>query len=170
MQRHPIHGQRGFSLIEVLITVLVVSVGMLGLAALQLASIKNTNSAFLRTQATLATADLIDRMRAQPGLYAETAWTYDGCATGAAAPRSFQDWECLVDTLGLPPPSSGNTSRALVNCQSGNACGAGNCEVVVRWDDGRAERVAAAPTPGTNPPTPVRDVTDVAFRVCSRLL
>jgi type IV pilus assembly protein PilV len=56
--------QGGFSLIEVLIAVLVFSVGLLGLAGLQAISLKNVHSAYLRTQATFLAYDMIDRMRA----------------------------------------------------------------------------------------------------------
>jgi len=42
----------GFTLIEVLIAALVLAVGLLGLAGLQAASIKNNLSAYKRSQAT----------------------------------------------------------------------------------------------------------------------
>jgi type IV pilus assembly protein PilV len=55
---------RGFTLIEVLVAVLVLSVGLLGLAGLQATSLRSNHSAYLRTQALILTYDLIDRMRA----------------------------------------------------------------------------------------------------------
>lgn len=58
----------GFTLIEVLVAVLVLSVGLLGLAGLQATSLKSNHSAYLRTQAVLLTYDLIDRMRANRNL------------------------------------------------------------------------------------------------------
>ena len=54
----------GFSMIEVLVTLLVLSIGLLGLAAMQVRSIKNTHSAYLRSQATYLAYDMLDRMRA----------------------------------------------------------------------------------------------------------
>jgi len=54
----------GFTLIEVLIAALVLSVGLLGLAGLQAASIKNNLSAYNRSQATQLAYDMADRMRA----------------------------------------------------------------------------------------------------------
>ncbi|MEN8131095.1 MAG: type IV pilus modification protein PilV [Pseudomonadota bacterium] len=59
-----INGMRGFSLIEVLVAVLVLSIGLLGLAGLQKTSISNTHSSYLRSQANYLIYDLIDRMRA----------------------------------------------------------------------------------------------------------
>ncbi len=55
--------QQGISLLEVLISVLVLSVGLLGLGKLQLFSLKGSNNAHFRTIASILAADLGDRMR-----------------------------------------------------------------------------------------------------------
>jgi type IV pilus assembly protein PilV len=54
----------GFTLIEVLIAMLVLGVGLLGLAGLQASSLRNTQSAYNRSLATEVAYDLADRMRA----------------------------------------------------------------------------------------------------------
>src|SRR5690606_3260878 len=56
--------QHGFSLIEVLVALLVLSVGLLGLAMLQIEGLKHNTDAYYRTQATVLAYDIIDRMRA----------------------------------------------------------------------------------------------------------
>lgn len=56
--------ERGFSLLEVMIAVLIVSVGLLGLAGLQALALKNNTSASQRTIATQLAYDMTDRMRA----------------------------------------------------------------------------------------------------------
>lgn len=56
----------GFSLLEVLIALLVLSLGLLGLAALQVTSLKFNTESYYRTQATFLAYDIIDRMRANP--------------------------------------------------------------------------------------------------------
>lgn len=56
--------QRGFSLIEVLIAVVVLSIGLLGIAALQGVSLRSSNESVDRTEANLAVYDLLDRIRA----------------------------------------------------------------------------------------------------------
>ncbi len=58
--------QRGFSLIEVLISLLVLAVGLLGLGGLQVASLKGASNAHSRNVATMAAMELADRMRANP--------------------------------------------------------------------------------------------------------
>lgn len=60
----PSHTQRGFSLFEVLITVVVVSVGLLGLAGLQFAGLRASNNAQDATYAMQVAQDLADRIRA----------------------------------------------------------------------------------------------------------
>ena len=61
-----LHGrkQRGFSLVEILVALLVLSLGLLGTAALLSTSLRSSNSAYLRTQAALYAYDMLDRMRA----------------------------------------------------------------------------------------------------------
>ena len=53
----------GFSLIEVLVALFVLSIGLLGLAALQTTGLRFSHQSYERTQATLQAYDIIDRMR-----------------------------------------------------------------------------------------------------------
>ena len=55
--------QSGFSLIEVLVALIILAIGLLGLASLQMTSLKFNTDAYLRTQATTLAYDVIDRMR-----------------------------------------------------------------------------------------------------------
>lgn len=56
--------QSGLSLLEILITVLILAIGSLGMASLQLTGLKYSTGAYGRTQATLLANDMIDRIRA----------------------------------------------------------------------------------------------------------
>lgn len=58
---------RGFSLIEVLVALVVLSIGLLGIAALQVDSVRNGQSALQRTRAVNFAVDMADRIRANPG-------------------------------------------------------------------------------------------------------
>jgi type IV pilus assembly protein PilV len=55
---------RGMTLVEVLVTMVITSVGLLGVAAMQLTSLRNNYDAYVRSQAAMLAADLLDRMRA----------------------------------------------------------------------------------------------------------
>ncbi|MEJ2108263.1 MAG: type IV pilus modification protein PilV [Acidiferrobacteraceae bacterium] len=150
--------QRGFTLTEVLIAVLVLAVGLLGLAGLQLAGMKSNHSAYLRSQATIVAYDLLDRMRADPAGFTDRQFVMDTSADSGNP--QFEAWEHTLLSLDLPPPADGG-SQGAVDCRAGNGCGNGNCEVVVRWDDSRGEHASAG---GGG-----RDAANMAYRVCSRL-
>lgn len=55
--------QKGFTLIEILVALLILAVGLLGTASLLLLSMKSNQSASQRTQASLLAYDLAERMR-----------------------------------------------------------------------------------------------------------
>lgn len=55
---------RGFTMLEVMIAIVVVSFGLLGLAGLQAFALKNNQNAALRSLATVLAGDMIDRMKA----------------------------------------------------------------------------------------------------------
>jgi type IV pilus assembly protein PilV len=56
--------QRGTTMIETLVALLVLSIGLLGVAGLQLTSLRSNRSAHLRSQAQVMAYDITDRMRA----------------------------------------------------------------------------------------------------------
>ena len=58
--------QSGITLIEVLVTLLITTVGLLGVAALQLSALKTTSDSAQRSQVVWLMQDLIERMRANP--------------------------------------------------------------------------------------------------------
>jgi len=63
-KKRTIQKQHGLTLLEILITLVVVSVGLLGIAGLQIAGLKGTRNSALRTQATVLASDIAERMRA----------------------------------------------------------------------------------------------------------
>ena len=122
--------QRGVGLIEVLIAVLVMAIGMLGIAALQSITLKNSGGAAERTQAVIETYAMLDILRAnKSGLAAYNTAGY-ACAEGAASNGANDNLAGWLEQLraNVAPSACGR-----VNCG-----GAGNCTVGVRWDDTRA--------------------------------
>lgn len=55
--------ERGFTIIEVLIAVLVISIGLLGMAGLQTTGIQQSHNSYMKTQASMLAYDMADRMR-----------------------------------------------------------------------------------------------------------
>ncbi len=127
----------GFTLIEVLIAMLILSVGLLGLAGLQATGLKTNHSAYMRSQAVAYGYDIIDRMRANR--LNALSGNYN-IAIGAGAPSGtsiaqtdLREWKNLI--AGQLP--AGDAS-ANVN--------GGTVTVVVQWDDSRAQGGTAETT------------------------
>ena len=123
--------QAGVSLVEVLVSVLVVTTGLLGAAALQAAALRNNQGSYERTQTSILTQGIFDAMRAN--MAGVTANSYN---TGG--------WSCTIpNPTGL---AGSDISRWLDNLHTqinSSACGsidcvANACTVGVRWDDSRA--------------------------------
>lgn len=148
MRHSPVHPsvrrrlQRGVSLIEVLVTVIVLAIGLLGLAGLQLNSLRFTYSAYQSSQATVMTYDILDRMRAnagaaQTGAYdiaigtepGESSCTGGGanCSSGDMAGADIFEWkEALAAVL---PAGDGSIARN------------GDLFIItIQWDDSRGEQ------------------------------
>lgn len=104
------HAHAGFTLIEVLVAVLVLSIGLLGLAGMQARALQFGQGAYLRSQATLLASDILDRIRANPeaalaGQYdigltdaPDSSATCIGAACGTSALASFDTnvWRCSL--------------------------------------------------------------------------
>lgn len=67
MNRIPSHRlQRGVSLIEVLVAVLIFTIGLVGLGGLLITATRANTTAYIRTQVTFLASNMADRMRANP--------------------------------------------------------------------------------------------------------
>jgi type IV pilus assembly protein PilV len=76
----------GFSLLEVLIAMLVLSIGLLGLAGLQANSVSFNHGAYMRSQATSLAYDISDRMRANRQAALDEDYDDDGTAALPTCP------------------------------------------------------------------------------------
>jgi len=75
----------GISMIEVLVTLVIVSVGLLGAAAMVINGLESNRNAYLRTQASILAYDMADRIRANGAQLASyTGFAFD--STGEDAP------------------------------------------------------------------------------------
>ena len=78
---------RGVGLVEVMVALVVLSIGLLGVANLQLSGLRMTQEAYFHSQAAVLAQDIIDRMRANPAAAASGAYLRDSFAEEKKAPR-----------------------------------------------------------------------------------
>ena len=116
--------QQGATLIEVLVAVVVLSIGLLGLGVLQGISLRGNTNAYLRTQATNVSYEIIDRMRAN---------RMQIRFRGGYSSQQLGDWEAQVGAalpgglLEITDPAGGSWQCSPANCES--------ALVRVRWTD-----------------------------------
>lgn len=125
----PRRSQSGMTLIEVLIAVLVLSVGLLGLAAMQTVSLRQNQSAAVRSQATLLAYEITDRMRAnrQGALDGDYNLAIDA-ATPAPTDIPTTDLAEWRNELDLRLPAGTGSVAVDANDMA---------TIVVQWDDSR---------------------------------
>lgn len=126
----------GFTLLEVLVAMVVLSVGLLGLSGLQTTSLRNNQSALLRSQATLVSKDIIDRMRANRasaigGDYDINYSAAPGSGLPAVAQADLNQWRAYVGRLPV------GDSQLQVSSLSVGGVSYDVAEVRVRWADTR---------------------------------
>lgn len=71
----------GFTLLEILVTLIVVTIGLLGLAGLQMTGLRHNHDAYIRSQAALQAYDIADRMQANLVKAKELSNPYDSRGT-----------------------------------------------------------------------------------------
>jgi len=126
--------QEGFSLIETLIAVLVLSVGLLGMAALQMNAIKNNQLSLQRSQAVVMISFMLDAMRANRADASNSNYNMaKTCTVPAAATTLVSNdrhfWlQALKDNIG-----DESTTCGEIACQT-NA-GSTDCRVAIYWKD-----------------------------------
>jgi len=131
------HPASGFTMIEVMVALLVLSVGLLGLASLQANGLRQNASAYMRTQAIVLANDMADRMRANPtevtaGAYnaviKANAGTDPGCL---AAP-------CAASDITLHDITNWYNNLDELPNGTGTVTGDGRLfTITVMWDDNK---------------------------------
>lgn len=124
--------QRGASLLEVLISVLILGIGMLGVAALQATALRNSQSSLERSQAVIQTYAILDAMRVNREQAISAAYNTGGLSCdvpGAAGSLVAADVRRWMQDLHA---ALGDTACGGIHCD------ADDCTVTVQWDDSRA--------------------------------
>lgn len=121
--------QEGTTLIEVLVALLILTVGLLGAAAFQLNALKYTDSSRMTSQASFIAYDMMDRIRANSGA--------DYTGTPPTAPNlSVARDQDLYDFNKNIMTSLGATATGSVKLDKRDYT------ITITWDDSRAANVA----------------------------
>ena len=119
-------GQQGVSLIEILVTLLILSTSLLALAGLQTRSLQFNQGAYFRSQANIMAYDILDRMRINSENYASYEVTTADNPAYATTPRAAVDlyeWRS-------------NIAATLPNGVGAIACDADAlCTVTITWSE-----------------------------------
>lgn len=134
----------GFTLLEVMIAVLVFSVGLLGVAGMVLLSMRSNHVAHLHTQATFLAQWMSDAMRANPvavnnGDYdgvataGDETCAEDNCDSATLAARDLAVWGTLVQRY--LPNGAGTIACNLAPLPTGSllAAPSGLCTIQLSW-------------------------------------
>jgi len=136
----------GFGLIEVMVAILILSIGFLGLAGMVVRSLSTNGTAMARSVATVAAYSIQDAMRADQA----NALTYNGATvtanscptgTGSVAQLQLAQWctELSNPVLNGATPATGAIQCATVPTGV-------SCMVTISWDDSRNGTVGGSAT------------------------
>ena len=144
----------GFTLMEVLVALAVLSIGLLGMAGMQLFSMKSSHNAYLQSQASYFAYDLIDKMRANPvgftsgnydSVYSSIPGTPPDCQTTTAtcspaqlASFELAQWKCALGSYENDVACSGalNMTTVLPNGDGQVIRNGDDVTVTIQWQAG----------------------------------
>ena len=129
--RPPSRRVAGVGLIEILIAVTILAFGLLGIAAMQATTLRNSQVASQRSEAAIGTSAILERMRANyavaaNGGYDLATMTCEAPTTTGLVKGDQRDWvNALQASLG--PDACGQIV----------SCGGSTCTIIVQWNESR---------------------------------
>ncbi|HSC67494.1 MAG TPA: type IV pilus modification protein PilV [Cellvibrio sp.] len=138
--------QSGTTLIEVIVTVLILATSLLAMAALQTRSLQYNQGAFMRSQANIYAYDIIDRIRINRGAAGSNVTSYnvdyEGSPSGGGLVASdIKEWR---DNIKLSLPEG----KGKIECQNAAAGATARvCKVTIKWSDEQLFGAVASTNP-----------------------
>ncbi|HEY5673447.1 MAG TPA: type IV pilus modification protein PilV [Malonomonas sp.] len=140
--------QRGFTLIEVLVALLILSVGLLGVAGMQISGMKGNHNAFLRSQAQQYAYEMLDMMRANRTAAINGGYNLAPFGAVPAVPaidtladQDIREW--LTGVTGFSNPASGLPGGLGSIAVAANGDNTWTVTITVQWAEGRLADDAA---------------------------
>ncbi|MBV1873365.1 MAG: type IV pilus modification protein PilV [Gammaproteobacteria bacterium] len=140
----------GFTLVEVLVALLIMTLGIVGVLSLQTQSLKSNQRAYFRTQADILGKDVISRMQANIGEARDGKYVVDekpagpDCLTNTCTPSQLVKWDLSEWYTQLESRlPEGDASIELINGKSSQY------NITIRWDDRRNAKTINKDTCGS---------------------
>ena len=148
--------QKGMSLIEVMIAMIIMAIGILGVSGMQAISLAQNRSALYRGEATQLANDLMDRVRVNTGVpysalidadpTAATDCNVSTCSPTNMAAFDISQWKCSINSadaagVAYTPCGTYGITGSLPLGSGSVALVAGVYEVTVEWADGRVNEL-----------------------------
>ena len=134
--------ESGFTMVEVLVALVVLAIGLLGIAALYLNSLQAGRTAVYRTQAVQLAADLADRIRmnrtaqaAYGAVFADDPAVVGACATTGGcsdADLAATDLKTWKDEIALQLPNGEGQVVVTLPAAAGEPT---TYVITIRWDE-----------------------------------
>jgi len=164
--------QRGFTLVEALVSIVVLTLGMMGIGKLVMTALKSNDSAYMRSQATALAYAILDDMRANRQIamsqgydVAMTDAYSDPSATCLSATCNAQDlatydvalWKQKLGADSATPGQlpGGNGSIVTVTGTNNQT----TATITVQWNDALAQAVYSPSASTTSSPMSIKLVT-----------
>lgn len=138
---------RGVSLIEVLVSVVIIGIGLLGIAAMQSLALRGAQSSLESSQAVMQTNAIIEAMRANRANAAAYNGNWNTPPAGSTtAARDLNEW--IAGMQGVANWRPVTLERAIIGADAtATIAGCPNdCTITLRWNDTRAGGTAARST------------------------
>ena len=138
-QRKVARGQRGDTMIEVLVTIIILAVGVLGAAALQVTTLKNLSTSHSAGVAAIIAEDFSERMRANPTAALADGYVHDTAPIG--------DTDCVANLCSMADLANydietwWNQLTAVLPAGTAEVtrnAGTNTFVLTVRWDEDRS--------------------------------
>ncbi len=137
----------GFTMVELLVSVVVLSIGLIGLAGLQITTLRDNSRAYMRSQASVLASDLADRVRANPAVNYTTVTatentsclTTSGCTADQMAQQDLFEWNNKLPTeleagagvICIDSTPNDGASAASASCDASGI----NFAIKIWWQD-----------------------------------
>lgn len=143
--------QGGFTLLEVLIAAIVMAIGLIGIAALQVTSAKYAESATQRGQAATLAQELVERVRLNLGEARDGNYDFTSlpdpeggpdCETSACDPANMRAYDLAVWS-GRLQATLPNPAASIVTTAPASALDPATITISIGWDNSRGRQVSA---------------------------